>query len=260
MKEYKRQELKVIEEIIVLNKFTKCVEIGIAKTEGTAHLCRAVSRVGEGKVLGFDMWDRSESSLQYKQIGDKDKAECLLKNQKFDNFQLYKLDTRLQFEEVAKILDQEMPEGIDFVFIDGDHSYLGIRNDFTLVYPRLTEIGIIAFHDTLRVDGCREFVLDLRTKFYDGTFDIVDFPFSVNKKRSGISFLVKTSYPVCNLPITQIHGSISNPDEVERNELHWFQKRKEQSTPLDCADYGKNSRLGAIKKVSGRKKFERCAS
>lgn len=37
---------------------------------------------------------------------------------------------------------------IDFLFIDGDHSYRGIRRDFDLWSPHVRPGGVIAFHDT----------------------------------------------------------------------------------------------------------------
>jgi len=38
---------------------------------------------------------------------------------------------------------------VDFVFIDGDHRYDGIRRDFELYSPLVGENGLIAFHDIL---------------------------------------------------------------------------------------------------------------
>lgn len=38
---------------------------------------------------------------------------------------------------------------IDFLMIDGDHSYEGVRKDFELYYDLVAEDGVIAFHDIL---------------------------------------------------------------------------------------------------------------
>lgn len=35
----------------------------------------------------------------------------------------------------------------DFIFIDGDHSYEGVKNDIMLYYPRLKKGGIMGGHD-----------------------------------------------------------------------------------------------------------------
>lgn len=36
---------------------------------------------------------------------------------------------------------------IDFIFIDGDHSYKGVMSDYEIYRPMLSSIGIMAFHD-----------------------------------------------------------------------------------------------------------------
>jgi predicted O-methyltransferase YrrM len=48
---------------------------------------------------------------------------------------------------------------IDMLFIDGDHTYEGVKRDFELYRPLLKPGGIIAFHDVLdtpmhRLHGC----------------------------------------------------------------------------------------------------------
>lgn len=38
---------------------------------------------------------------------------------------------------------------IDFLFIDGDHSYNGVRDDFGMYMPLVRDGGIVVFHDSL---------------------------------------------------------------------------------------------------------------
>ena len=47
-------------------------------------------------------------------------------------------------EEVKKILSGEK---VDFLFIDGDHTYEGVKKDFEMYSPLMREGGIVAFHD-----------------------------------------------------------------------------------------------------------------
>lgn len=47
-------------------------------------------------------------------------------------------------EEVERILGGER---LDFLFIDGDHSYEGVKRDFEMYSPLVRKGGIIAFHD-----------------------------------------------------------------------------------------------------------------
>ena len=36
---------------------------------------------------------------------------------------------------------------VDFVFIDGDHTYEGVKQDFEMYSPLVKDGGIVAFHD-----------------------------------------------------------------------------------------------------------------
>lgn len=61
--------------------------------------------------------------------------------------------------ELKKILGKRK---IDFLFIDGDHTYEGVKKDFAMYSPLVREGGIIAFHDIVlgpseNVGGVRKF-------------------------------------------------------------------------------------------------------
>jgi predicted O-methyltransferase YrrM len=47
----------------------------------------------------------------------------------------------------SEIQDSDIMSPLDFVFIDGDHSYKGAKSDFEKIEPFMSEDGIIAFHD-----------------------------------------------------------------------------------------------------------------
>ena len=48
--------------------------------------------------------------------------------------------------DVGAILGKDQ---LDFLFIDGDHSYAGVKRDFELYFPLVRSGGLIAFHDIL---------------------------------------------------------------------------------------------------------------
>ncbi len=50
---------------------------------------------------------------------------------------------------------------VDFAFVDGDHSYKGLRQDIFLTKELLRENGYMALHDTGAVDDCRRVYDDL---------------------------------------------------------------------------------------------------
>ena len=59
---------------------------------------------------------------------------------------LLRLDSHQKdtYEQLLKLLDGKK---IDFLFLDGDHSYEGIKMDFDMYSPLVRQGGIIAFHD-----------------------------------------------------------------------------------------------------------------
>ena len=52
-----------------------------------------------------------------------------------------------------------IPEGIDFLFIDGDHSYKGVCRDIELYLPKLKNNAILVMHDYLH-DGVMRAIHD----------------------------------------------------------------------------------------------------
>ncbi len=50
-------------------------------------------------------------------------------------------------ETVAKLTAILRGRKIDFLFVDGDHTYPGVSQDFNLYYPFVHQGGVIAFHD-----------------------------------------------------------------------------------------------------------------
>lgn len=204
--------------LIKLNQLKTVVEIGVDMGSTTRYLCEATKYTG-GTVYGYDNWGDYGPANSWHHCSSKEEIERLLERNNFNNFKLFKVDT---FSQEFKELIQSHKE-IDFAFIDGDHSYDGIKSDFELVYPKLSYCGIIAFHDTLIVDGCREFILDLRSKYNDGTFDIVDFPFGNLARRVGISLLVKRNFIQSGIKIDAICGSNLTVDQIYEKERQWYQ-------------------------------------
>jgi len=64
-----------------------------------------------------------------------------------------------------------IPDNLDFVYIDGDHSYYGVRNDFSHYYPKVKNGGIIGGHDfNIRTMGVVYFVLELHKSYGRNVF------------------------------------------------------------------------------------------
>lgn len=69
-----------------------------------------------------------------------------LKNQKID---LIRADSHLEesFNKVKRILNGSK---LDFLFIDGDHTYEGVKQDFQMYSKFVKNGGYIAFHDVVK--------------------------------------------------------------------------------------------------------------
>jgi len=201
--------------LIKLTKRKIIVEIGVGLGQSTYIFCLSARQCG-GNVYGFDFW----------QIRSLQQVDQILKELKCDNYILHNINTQTQ---EFKTLIQTQFESIDFAFIDGDHSYSGVCNDFFTIYPKLADDGIIALHDTVTSDGCREFIFDLRTKFYDGTYDIIDIPFGYNTRRVGLSLLVKRAMP--NITFKHKEDNDGSPhtfEQIKSFEKEWYNAEVEK--------------------------------
>ena len=146
-----------------------CVEIGSARGKSACAVGLALQRNGGGKLYAIDPhrptnWNDTNS---------------------VDTFAI--ITTHLQkagvteYVEIVRKTSSEAAAGwnrkIDLIFIDGDHSYEGVKADWELFRPHLNEFGVVVFHDTLwdlrpdpkwsRADmGVPRFVEELRAAGY----------------------------------------------------------------------------------------------
>lgn len=205
--------------LMSLVQFNKCkviVEVGVCLGDSTDYLCQG-AKFNNGHVHGFDLWDIHGLWNQFPQYSTKQKVEEKLKELGHYNFTLHKVNTKSSnFRNLIKELDK-----IDFAFIDACHSYEGISNDFNVVFPYMADGGIVVFHDTAAIDGCREFIIDLRTTLNDGNYDIVDFPYGGINRRCGLTILKKRTLNHGAM-IDEICGSPSSPDVIYEKEKNWF--------------------------------------
>jgi predicted O-methyltransferase YrrM len=146
-----------------------CVEIGSARGKSAAYIGMALKENGRGKLWAIDPHRRTDWN-------DSDSV---------DTFEIIAHNLRvLQLTDYVQIVRQTSDDAakdwnghIDMMFIDGDHSYAGIKKDWDLFVPHVREFGVVVFHDTLwdlRPDprwsrddmGVPKFVEDLREQGY----------------------------------------------------------------------------------------------
>lgn len=59
-------------------------------------------------------------------------------------------------------LDKVKYEKFDFIFIDGDHTYEGVKKDWEMYGPLINEGGIVAFHDSTGYDSVKRLCDEIR--------------------------------------------------------------------------------------------------
>ena len=116
----------------------KMVEIGSHLGESTFVF--AASQIFES-ISCIDPFEGNEEALKilkrsWKQV----KEEFKINTRYFDNIVLHE---DYSFEVVKQFKDKSL----DFVYIDGDHTYSSIKRDIILFQPKLKSRGIIAGHD-----------------------------------------------------------------------------------------------------------------
>jgi predicted O-methyltransferase YrrM len=146
-----------------------CVEIGSARGRSACYIGMALKENGIGKLFAIDpheptTWNDDAAvdtfdviRTNLATIGVTEQVEML----------------RSYSGDVAKAWNRP----IDLIFIDGDHSYEGVKRDWDLFTPHVKEFGLVIFHDTIwdvrpdprwmRPDmGVPRFVEELRCKGY----------------------------------------------------------------------------------------------
>ena len=119
------------------------VEIGAWKGKSAAYM--GVEIVNSGKNIRFDTVDTFQGSVEHQQ------NEVILQKRLFDVFSE-------NIKPVAHVVNPVVSDSVaaaasyadaslDFVFIDGDHSYEGVKKDIIAWLPKVKPGGIIAGHD-----------------------------------------------------------------------------------------------------------------
>ena len=146
-----------------------CVEIGSARGKSACAVGLALRRNGGGKLFAID----PHRTTNWNDTNSVDSFAVITEN-------LRKAGVTEQVEIVRQTSDtaaKGWDKNIDLIFIDGDHSYEGVKADWDLFLPHLNEFGVVVFHDTLwdlrpnpktaRTDmGVPRFVDELRAAGY----------------------------------------------------------------------------------------------
>lgn len=227
------QEQAFLQGLIRMIEPNNIIEVGVAHGTMSGKLCKGIHDIMNHPdtkdgyqgchYTGFDMWADHGLLRDFPGFGSQEEAEKYVSSW-IDTYDFVNINTQLEQERFKGELDSLVLHhgSIDFAFIDGDHSYHGIANDFFNVWPYMGSKGIVAFHDTAVIDGCREFILDLRRN-NNGSYDVIDFPYGFHDRKCGVTLVQPRTFTHDDVMIDEVCGSPNNYYTIENQEREYYQ-------------------------------------
>ena len=90
---------------------------------------------------------------------------------------------------INKVKKKLKEEKLDVLFIDGNHSYEGVKNDFKLYAPLVRKGGIIAFHDIVDVPSYVDVQVNKFWNEIKQSYQHIEFVEDWNQGRFGIGVI-----------------------------------------------------------------------
>jgi hypothetical protein len=128
------------------------LEIGSFKGKSTVIIAKAAALIGDDPVIAVD--PLTHDSLEAHDIHGNADAD-VFQHDFFKNLESYGVKDRVEFHQQFSFDMVKTFEGtIRFLWVDGDHSYVGVKRDIALFTPFLADGAIVAMHDVLHnLDG-----------------------------------------------------------------------------------------------------------
>jgi len=120
------------------------VEIGSFKGKSTVMLATMAGKYGLGPVVAID----PHQGLSY--LGPDAPHQSATFDEFLSSIQSAGLESHVEVQRAySREVAKNWTRPIRLLWIDGDHSYKGCKEDFVLFSPHLAEGAVVAFHDTL---------------------------------------------------------------------------------------------------------------
>jgi GT2 family glycosyltransferase/predicted O-methyltransferase YrrM len=159
-----RDEIRSVLEVLTNMKPRNLLEIGTANGGTLFLLCNMASPDATvisidmpGGKFGGDLYQNWKTPIYESFRKDRQRIHLLRDDSHKSN----------TFNEIKKILDSEK---LDFLLIDGDHTYDGVRRDFEMYSHLIKNGGIICFHDIKKgppkmVGGVPRFWAEIKSRY-----------------------------------------------------------------------------------------------
>jgi hypothetical protein len=126
--------------LVAMERPRRYVELGTHNGASFLAYCQAARRLSlDTHPFAIDTWDGDEHAGFY-DSGVFDRFTYLLR--KYEDFASF---LRMRFDEAAP---RFAPGSIDLLHIDGLHTYEAVREDYETWLPKMSDRGVILFHDT----------------------------------------------------------------------------------------------------------------
>jgi predicted O-methyltransferase YrrM len=144
----------------------QALEIGTDQGVSAARIARALAPTG--RLYCVDPWPE----------GDRGEHPCLSICQRHLRRSGVKSRVRILRGYSREMMDR-IPDKLDFAFVDGDHSWEGVKIDWTVVSQKMILGGVVCLHDSLvpvgedwrYLDSCVYFEDVIRA---DSRFSVID--------------------------------------------------------------------------------------
>src|SRR5258708_36301569 len=121
------------------------VEIGSWKGKSSIFIAMGIKcLLNETRLYCIDPFTGSD---EHQETGPLNTFDKFIINIKKAKIEYYIIPIKGYSTDV--VIWHQIPNNIDMLFIDGDHSYPGIKSDFNLYFPKLKVGGVMLFHDTI---------------------------------------------------------------------------------------------------------------
>jgi len=129
----------------MVNNFNNAVFVEIGSWQGRSAIYMAEKIKESGKNIKFYAVDLFKVPQEYSD--DLNHLGESFLNQYYNNIEPVKDYITTLVGDSKELYKNFNDQSIDFLFIDGDHSYKGVKADLTLWFPKIKIKGIIAGHD-----------------------------------------------------------------------------------------------------------------
>jgi predicted O-methyltransferase YrrM len=130
-----------------------CCEIGSYMGKSSVVLGMALLAKSKGKIYCIDPFDLL--SDYYEQVSKEELGSGNLTRKQFvmDNIRKYGLEGKIELiQGYSFFVARNFHQPLDFIFIDGDHGFEGVLEDYFDWSAMLKVGGVIAFHDYYKID------------------------------------------------------------------------------------------------------------